>query len=129
MGPDAKRSKVDDGAFVLRKLKGRIELRIEGISEFLKKKKDRLSESVRIRGLDWDLFARPFSGPNNGIKFFIKCNGGSRGLDCSRKASVILLCTSGGEEFKLSREDDIKYDETSTNRWIFTVSTKRYNID
>ena len=122
MEPKAKRSKLDDGVFVLNRLKGRVVLRIDGISKFLKTTRGCCSEPMHIRGFDWFLYVWPFSSPNNGLEFYIQCNGGFRGPKLNCAASVILLCTSGGKEVDLWREDDIKFDETTTLREICGVS-------
>ena len=133
MEPEAKRSKLDDAVFVLNKLKGRIELRIEGIAKLLKARLKKCSSSepmcfesepVRIRGFDWTLIASRFSGPNNGIEFYIFCDGDSRGLrgpDWNCAASVILRCNTGSEEVEMGREDDVKFDTISTS-WLCKVS-------
>ena len=125
MEQNAKRSKLDDGVvFVLNKLKGRIVLRIEEISKFFKATRGCNSEPVRIRGFDLILFARAFSGPdNNGLEFYIKCDGCSRGPNMNCVASVTLLCTSGSKEVEMRRENDAKFVATLTNvTWISTVS-------
>ena len=116
MEPKSKRSKLDDGAsFVLNKLKGRIVLRIEGVSEYLKTTRECRSKIVRIRGLDWDMFARPFSGPdNNGLEICIHCYDGSEDPDdWNCVASAILLCTSGGKEVEIGRLNELKFDGKS----------------
>ena len=130
MEPSAKRSKHDDdGVLVLKKLKGRIVLRIDEISEFLEEKQDFLSEPVRISGFDWTLCARPLFRQGNGLKFYIQCDGSHRGPIWNCAASVILLCISGTEKVELARNDNLKFDETTTdNSWIricevsFTIS-------
>ena len=123
MEPKAKRSKLNDGVFVLTKLKGRIVFRIEGISKFLKPTRECHSEPAHIRGFDWTLCVRPLSdGPNNGLKFYIFCNVGYRGPDWNCAVSVILRCASGDEVVKMGRLDDRKIDATSSNSaWICTV--------
>ena len=126
MEPNAKRRKLDDGVFVLDKLKGRVVLRIDGISECFKAKRIHCSKTVRIRGLDWTLFVRsvkPYSGPINGFEFCIDCDDDSEGPDWNCAISVTLLCTSGNKEVEMRREDDAKFVATSTNvTWISTVS-------
>ena len=112
MEPIAKSSVLDDGVFVLSKLKGRIVLRIDGISEFLKEKRECCSKYVRIRGLDWILFATPFS--LNGIEFNIDCIYNGPNWSCA--ASAILLCNSGGKEVEIGRLYDEKFDATPP--WI-----------
>ena len=117
MEPSTKkrRSELDDGVFVLDKLKGRIVLRIEGISKILKTLRECVSEPVRIRGFDWTLLACPFPGPNNGFEFYIYCNGDSRAsLDWNCAASITLLCTSGIKAVvEMSRGDHVTFAATS----------------
>ena len=125
MERSAKRSKPDDGVLVLDKLKGRIVLHIEGISEIIKEKQDCRSKSVRIRGFDWILY-RPSSSPNNGREFYIKCDGGSRGPGWHCVASIIILCNSGDEEIEIGRADDLKFDETSNG--VCKVSIKQISV-
>ena len=126
MKPSAKRSKLDDSVFVINKLKGRVVLRIEGFSEFLKGNLDLYSDTVHIRGFDWTLFAIPFFGPNKGLKFQIDCHSDSRAdPDWNCVVSVILRCTSCGKEAEICRENDIKFDATSIETecvWLQKVS-------
>ena len=124
MEPKAKKVSwtIDDGILVLDKLKGRIVLRIKRFSKFIRKRLGRRSKPVRIRGFDWALCATPIGLDNKGIKFYIKCDGDSRGPDWKCVASVILFCTTGGEEFEMGRKDDVKFDATSKCRLICMVS-------
>ena len=115
MEPNAKRFKLDDDVFVLNKLKGRIVLRIERFSKFIKGKRECYSESVRIRGFDWALLPNIIGCSNPSIIFDIDCDGESRGPNWKCVASVILLCTSGSEEVEIGRKDDIKFDATTTD--------------
>ena len=122
MEPTAKRSKLDDSVFVLDKLKGRIVLRIERISEYLKGKPYWFNDTVHIRGFDWMLLVIPFSVPNKGLKFQIDCNGGSRAdPDWNYAVSAIVQYTSGGNKVEIVREDDLKFDSAS-NVWLQQVS-------
>ena len=124
MEPIAKRSKLDDGVFVLDRLKGRIVFRIDGISELIKPTRGCLkkSECIRIRGFDFRLSAGPVYWPSNGLDFSIKYNDGSRGLDWNCAVSVILLGTSDSEEFEMGRLDNKKFDATANVAQICTVS-------
>ena len=119
--PQAEMSKLDDSVFVLNKLKGRVVLRIDGFSEIIKEKQNCHSKIVRIRGLDWTLLARAFFA-NNGLQFYIGCDGGSRGPNWNCAASVILLCTTGSEEVEMGRENDIKFGAWPDNDWRCEVS-------
>ena len=125
MEPKTKGSKLDDGVFVLNKLKGRIEVHIQGFSECHEghdEEGERVSEPVRIRGFEWTLCASPVTNNENGIEFYIKCDGGSRGSDWKCEASVILRCTSGGKEVEMGRLDDVKFNETSNGARMCEVS-------
>ena len=115
MEPSAKRrrNELDDGVLVLSKLKGRIALRIDGFSKFLKATRRCRSTYVRIRGFDWTLIASPFSIPNNGLEFYIKCDGSHRGPKWNCAATIILHCISGSKDVEMDRGDDVKFNATS----------------
>ena len=115
MEPKAKRSKPDDGVFVLNKLRGRIVLQIKGFSKCQDLMPNGRSKPVRIRGIDWVLKANAFGGPNKGFEFYIERIGGSRHPIWNCAVSVILLCTSGGKEVEMARKDNLEFDETSDN--------------
>jgi len=131
MEPSAKRikSKLDDGVLVMNKLKGRITFCIAGISEYLTEGFECISDPVRIRGFDWTLWAITVTNIDNGIEFFIKCNCGSWGSDWKCEASVIFFCTTGGEKVEIDRDDDIQFDETSTDdEWIRICTVKNNQV-
>ena len=77
------------------------------------------SHPVRIRGFDWNLCTATVDDTYNGLEFFIKCNGGSRGPKWNCVATVILHGKSDSEKVEMGRNDDIQFDKTSTgDAWI-----------
>ena len=131
---NAKRSVLDDGVFVLRKLKGRVVLRIDGISEYLTVPTDTdeySSDRVHIRGFDWFIIGSRYSDPDNCFQFYIDCHSSDSRAnpDWNCAASVILLCTSGGKEVEIGREDDVKCgDNLPDSGWICEVSILQISV-
>jgi len=101
-------------SFILTKLKGRIVLRVEEISKFLREGRECLSEPVHIRGFDWKLKVFSF--------FAMYFYAGKKNVDFRAKNISHKKCGSNKIYYNMSK----KY---FCGPWYPTIQKKLFQVE